>query len=241
MVKSSLSKKIIIGTIIILSFLVACKKEEVSKEETVPEIKTIEFGKQDGKPITWQIVAENYRERILVSEYIIDAIPYDENDTPTEWQKSSLYDYLNSDFVNESFNKEEREKLISVNDEDDGVVTLLSLDNLIDLYGEIHYVTPNYYNNQDLFEANVAIIAKPNEKAKYNEIEIFDNEVYAGIMRHEKPDERYEFANGASPYWVLDRVDDSINVHYVMPTGYIGDMEQNREYIGVRPVIRIVR
>jgi hypothetical protein len=207
------------------------------------------FGTQDGKPIVWQIISEDYRERILLSESILDTMPYNETNDTADWKESTLFDYLNSDFVNEHFDEKERETLLPVNDdeEDPGVVTMLSISNLIDLYGDIYYADGTFYNNTDEFNANAGMVAKPLDRALHNDIEIFDNEVFAGLVGNGKFDERFNFANGNSPYWVLDKVDNEEKgiegnfVYYVMPMGYIDYMEPSRLYIGIRPVIRIKR
>ncbi|MBO6134274.1 MAG: hypothetical protein J6O09_00640 [Lachnospiraceae bacterium] len=222
----------------ILSFtlffiLFSCAPKEGDK-------KTIKFGKQDGVSLEWEILREDYMERVLLCKNVVDAIPYNTGEAGLEWQDTTLYDYLNSDFVNEHFDEKEREVLLPINDNDDGVVTMLSTDNLIDMYETICIGDYEYYN-ADTFNANVDIVAKPLDRALQNEVEIYDNEVFAEIMHQDKIDERYEFANGCVSYWLLDRDEESQLIYYVMPTGYVSTIEENREYIGVRPVIRIKR
>ncbi len=237
MIKLFYKKKFVLGivTLLIVSVMSSCSGPKDISE------KTVEFGTQDGKPIKWQVIAENYSEQVLLSEDILDTMPYNDNDEIASWSETTLYDYLNSDFVNEYFTKEERDKLMFINDEDQGVVTMLSINNLIDMHGEIHYGNFDYYNDKGRELANLNIIAKPNDRALYNEIEVYNNQVFALVMGKKKPVKSFEFAEGASPYWLLDRADDGVNVYYVLPTGFIGETEQNRMYIGIRPVIRIKR
>ncbi len=199
---------------------------------------TVELGTLDGKPITWYIIISDDEHQILMSKYIIDTKPYNEENVKVEWSDSTLYDYLNSDFFNECFNKEEQEKILFINEEDDARVTMPSLNNLIDLYGEIFYMPNSYYGDPNSFDCNPLIIAKPTARATYNEIEVFDNETFAEIMQTDL-DSRYNFANGAATYWVLDTDEESNDAYYVSATGFINHLPPNTMYIGFRPIIRI--
>lgn len=199
----------------------------------------IVFGHQKDKPITWYNIYEDADTKILLSEKILDVRKYNEKDEKIDWDKSTLYDYLNSDFVNDYFTSDEKEKMVFTNDIDSDLVTMLTIDNLLDLYGDMNYVKDGYYGDKEFFAANDKIVAKPEELALYNEIDVFDNETMAAIMRTDI-DERYDFANGCAGYWLLNQVDDeSSNVFYVTATGYIGNTTANTDYIGFRPIIRI--
>lgn len=211
----------------------------VSASINTSKFRTINFGKQDGSPISWYVISDDDDGyQLLVTEKIIDTIQFNTEDVKVEWSNSTLYDYLNSDFINECFSSEEQSKIVYVNDIDDAKVTMLSLNNLIDLYGRIFYIPDEFYGVKDYFEANKDIIAKPNEKAIKNSIEIYENATYAELNGTEI-DNRYDFANGHSPYWLINTADDTSDVFLVDPTGYITYLEPNRNYIGVRPVIRI--
>ena len=198
----------------------------------------VEFGTQDGEPLYWYIIENGENYYVLLSADIVDTMKYNDSDDKVEWFDTTLYDYLNSDFVNEHFDADDRERLMFISDVDPGVVTMPSINNLIDLYENISYAPPYYYNQKD-FYANKYIVAKPLKRALYNEIEIFDNEMFANLMQEDTVDTRYDFANGCSSYWLLDNYEDTANICYVLPTGYIGDIEPSRNYIGIRPMIRI--
>ena len=169
---------------------------------------------------------------------MLDVKKYNEKNEKLDWDKTSLYEYLNSDFVNEYFTKEEREKMLFTNDVNDDLVTMLSINNLLDLYGDMNYMQDGYYGNTEFFEANVSITAKPAELALFNEIDVFDNETMSFIMQKDL-DQRYDFANGNVGYWILNQVDDVSNAFYVTSTGYIGNTSVDTDYIGIRPIIRI--
>lgn len=198
----------------------------------------VDFGRQNGKPVTWLVISEDDEGKILLSENILDVKKYNEKYEKIDWDKTTLYEYLNSDFVNEYFSKEERDQMIFTNDVDNDLVTMLSINNLLDLYGDMNYMKDGYYGDPNFFEANKNIVAKPEELAIYNEIDVFDNETMAQIMRTDI-DNRYDFANGCAGYWILNQVDDTPNAFLVSATGYIDNMPIDTDYIGIRPVIRI--
>ena len=205
---------------------------------TACSYKKIDFGRQNDKPVTWLIISEDEDSQILLSEKVLDVKKYNEKNEKLDWDKTSLYEYLNSDFVNEYFTKEEREKMLFTNDVNDDLVTMLSINNLLDLYGDMNYMQDGYYGNTEFFEANVSITAKPAELALFNEIDVFDNETMSFIMQKDL-DKRYDFANGNVGYWILNQVDDVSNAFYVTSTGYIGNTSVDTDYIGIRPIIRI--
>ena len=210
----------------------------VSASVNTSKFRTIDLGKLDGRPISWYVIDDSDEYLLLLSEKIIDTMPFHNGDTRVEWTNSTLYDYLNSDFINECFSSEEQDRLVFINDSDNAKVTMLSLNNLIDLYGRIYYIPEEFYGIKDYFEANKDMIALPSKRAIENDIEIYDNATFAEIMGQDV-DERYDFANGHSAYWVINTAEESNDVFFVTATGYIDYLEPSRNYIGVRPVIRV--
>lgn len=198
----------------------------------------IDFGTQSGKPISWYIVDDDDNYYVLLSEKVLDVKKFDDKEKVASYMESTLYDYLNTDFINSTFSKEEREKLVFVNDTDNCMVTLPSIDNLLDLYGKMNYVKDGYYGAKDYFEANKDIIAKPTQVAIDNDIDVFDNKVFAEILQTDV-DERYEFANGSVAYWILNVDEDTGYSLNVTATGYVAFNDANTDYIGIRPIIRI--
>ena len=198
----------------------------------------IDFGKQNGKPVTWLTIFEDDDTKVLLSEKILDVKKYNDKEAKIDWDKTTLYEYLNSDFVNQYFSKEEKEKLAYTNDLDNDYVTMLSINNLLDLFGGMNYLKDGYYGDKEFFAANDKAIAKPAELAQYNEIDVFDSEVMAKVMGTEI-DHRYDFANGCAGYWILNKPEDSVTAFFVTATGYVDETPVNTDYIGIRPIIRI--
>ena len=162
---------------------------------------------------------------------------YNETNTKMNFENTTLYDYLNSDFINEYFSKEEKEKLAFINFDNNTLVTLPTTDNLIDLFGSLNYIKTGFYGDNSFFSPNKNILAYPLEKAINNDIDPYDNVTFSNYERKDV-DPRYEYANGAVPYWLLNQNEDG-TVCYVTSTGYIGVTEANTGYIGIRPIIKI--
>ena len=202
------------------------------------EYSRMDFGTQSGKPISWFIVGDDGDHIVLMSEKVLDVKKMDSKEKVPAYTESELFDYLNTDFVNATFSSEDKKKIVFVNDKDNCMVTLPSLDNLLDLYGDMNYVKDGYYGVKDYFAANKKIIAKPTQVAVDNDIDVFDNKVFAEILQTEV-DDRYEFANGSVPYWILNVDEETGYSLNVTSTGYVALNDANTNYIGIRPIIRI--
>lgn len=199
--------------------------------------KKMKFGTQAGKPISWYVIYEDDEHKILFSEKVLDAIEYNKYDTDVDWGNSTLHEYLNSDFVNDYFSDDEREQMVFTNDVDYDLVTMATANNIRELFGEIYYLEDGYYGDKDFYAANKKIIAKPTETAINNDIYPFDNKTVAEIEQ-KQVDKRYNFANGAVPYWLLDQ-NEKGQVYTVTATGYVEEIDKETPYIGIRPIIRI--
>ena len=59
-------------------------------------------------PIEWRILNKNSNSLLVISEYGLDAKPFDRHIYTADWNKCSLKQWLNSDFYNKAFNSEEK-------------------------------------------------------------------------------------------------------------------------------------
>ena len=60
----------------------------------------VQFGEIAYEPLEWLVLASDGTRKVLLSRYILDALPYDEaGGTDTSWAGCSLRAYLNSDFM----------------------------------------------------------------------------------------------------------------------------------------------
>ncbi len=69
---------------------------------------------QPQSPITWRVLANEGGRALLISERGLDVKPYNEKQTRVTWEKSTLRQWLNSEFLNMAFTAEERALIIQV-------------------------------------------------------------------------------------------------------------------------------
>lgn len=97
------------------------KVESSSQEEDKdPEYKvgeTIEFGNypqdKDGteKPIEWIVMKKEGNQVLLLSKYVLDAKPYNEELEEVTWETSDIRQWLNNEFYTTAFNKAEKARI----------------------------------------------------------------------------------------------------------------------------------
>lgn len=73
------------------------------------------------EPIEWEVLAVDGDNVLLISRYILDCVPYNEEKMNVTWETSSLRRWLNSDFYNIAFSSKEQERI--------QIVTLVNEDN----------------------------------------------------------------------------------------------------------------
>ncbi len=90
------------------------------KKDNNPDYKigeTIEFGNypqdKDGteKPIEWIVMKNEGNQVLLLSKYVLDAKPYNEEWEGVTWQTSDIRQWLNNEFYTTAFNKSEKAKI----------------------------------------------------------------------------------------------------------------------------------
>ena len=73
----------------------------------------IDFGIYKGEPIKWRVLKQDEKTLLLITDRIIDTVPYNVNEkTDTTWEKSSLRKWLNNEFFNSAFSYEEKMDII---------------------------------------------------------------------------------------------------------------------------------
>ena len=125
---------IIIGILILLGIAGAfAYNKSVSKKGTTAKVEsssqkkdknpdykigeTIEFGnypqEEDGteKPIEWIVMKNEGNQVLLLSKYVLDAKPYNEELEEVTWETSDIRQWLNNEFYTTAFNKTEKAKI----------------------------------------------------------------------------------------------------------------------------------
>ena len=67
--------------------------------------------------IEWVVLEVRDEKALLISKYILDAMPYEKNGTSaiTDWVHCSLREWLNGDFLNTAFTTEEQAAILTTN------------------------------------------------------------------------------------------------------------------------------
>lgn len=121
----------IIGSVILFSLILSFvifefySKSEVDRESSSQNVSqtnipikvgdVVHFGNYylnndlDKEPISWKVLDINNNKVLLLTEYGIDAMPYNHAFENTTWATSSLRHWLNKEFLQIAFTKEEQE------------------------------------------------------------------------------------------------------------------------------------
>ena len=63
------------------------------------------------EPIEWIVLAREDNKALLISKYALDCKPYNTENTGISWETCSLRKWLNNEFLNTAFSKDEQEKI----------------------------------------------------------------------------------------------------------------------------------
>ena len=67
---------------------------------------------ENGKePIEWVILDENENGKLLVSRYVLDCVPYNQEYADVTWETCTLRSWLNEDFVRVAFSEDEQTRI----------------------------------------------------------------------------------------------------------------------------------
>lgn len=66
------------------------------------------YGTYGGEDISWIVLDVVDGKALLLSEYVLDCVPYNEDDVGCTWSNCSLRTWLNDNFLNDAFTKEEQ-------------------------------------------------------------------------------------------------------------------------------------
>lgn len=241
-----------------LDSIISMKKPiEYSNDTNFEDFNTIFFGhyendndSNNGKePIEWIILENQDDKLLLLSKYIIDAVKYNDQNRNVDFYNSSIRNWLNTTFYNESFDDEERNAIIrrhcsneninedtilrnkGVSDEcksSDDLVSLISYREIIKYFGKIDNKQNDQFHNRK-------ILAKATPFART------EKDMYGTAIDIEKSSVWYK---GCSPYWLRSTF--SISNASFTNLASIVDLDGTVSYkinndlsIGLRPIIQI--
>ena len=71
------------------------------------------YGSYQGEPVEWRVLDKKDGEILLLSEYGLDILPFDDSGSGSIiWENSSIRNWLNNEFYNSTFSKEEQENIL---------------------------------------------------------------------------------------------------------------------------------
>ena len=75
---------------------------------------TVVFGNYKGNPLRWKVLAKEGRKFLLLSEDVIDHIPFHFERSEATWSNCSLRSWLNRQFMEEAFTLQERMSILLI-------------------------------------------------------------------------------------------------------------------------------
>ena len=107
---------IVLGMIgLCIGFSGCGKSKDTAAESTVPLEKGehITYGSYQGEAIEWRVLDKKDDEVLLLSEYGLDAQPFDTSGKDRVlWKDSTIRKWLNDDFYNSAFSEDEKKNIV---------------------------------------------------------------------------------------------------------------------------------
>lgn len=177
------------------------------------------------EPIKWQIVDISNGNALLVSNYILDNIEYNESEgiygngdsESNPWAQSYVYSWLNKDFLQTAFSEDEKKHIVDTTDYSDtdeqgafigeqiGSVFLLSYDEAVKYY-ELNNVTySNYKDEEEQYSYSEKLLCKATPyavKDRNIDSEIFTEDVLNDLTGKGFIYDSSIVGNEYSAYWL---------------------------------------
>ncbi len=74
---------------------------------------TVSYGQWDGRPISWRVLEQRGKLRLLHAEELLTQRAYNEQRVLMSWKACSLRAWLNHDFPEAAFDRDERSQLVA--------------------------------------------------------------------------------------------------------------------------------
>lgn len=121
------------------------------------------------EPIIWKVIEVDGDEAVLIADKVIDCQPYNEGGGEIKWEDASVRAYLNDEFLNNAFDKNERKTIVESkvkNYSSNFGYPMTEEENPDKVYGE----TTDYVYLSSLYEMDTYIFDNPyieDEEDKY--------------------------------------------------------------------------
>lgn len=182
------------------------------------------------KPIKWRVLSidQDNGTAILMADEALDCKPYNDADEKTTWEKCSLRQWLNNDFYNNAFSKDEQDYIEDTIQDDQSTLYAEAGNNTVDkvyLLSQSDASNSAFGFNENYGSSSVERKAKATDYARMKGMSRFKNDDCENVCY----------------WWLRTRGFYSDAASYVSPWGEIDSIGSsvNDNNVGVRPVIRV--
>ena len=226
--------------------------EKSDREETY-----ITFGRYEqdndtsngAEPIEWQVLSVKDGKALIISRYVLDIKPYNDEQAAVYWESCSLRKWVNDQFFPEAFSEGEQNIILTTNNKNEDPQKLKTYNNtddkvfLLSVAEVEQYAT---YEREYLAEKSVALMTTPTEYAKQIALAAGQKKV-AELGRGNAEDFAGFSEEGNITFWLRDANYTYGAACYLNRYGYFGwDHEgqqvcedSNDEMFGFRPAMWI--
>ena len=211
----------------------------------------------DFTPIEWRILARSDNEILVISEKLIDSLPYNEDGKEVHWVDSDIRKWLNNDFYNSAFNVYEKSAIKKSCCTGNGAYVVVDYEKNEYDYKEVgcgdtedHVFLLNVQETRMYFidESNIGLlfnekrVAQQTEYAAKKDLALLNGET----ANKKKSSKQKSFVGRDSEWWLRNRglggmsfaayVDStgSVRSHGAKTHGSLGGITH-----GIRPAVRI--
>lgn len=88
---------------------------DYAENALIDHMDTITFGlDSDSEPIEWIVLEKEGNKALLLSRFLLKERRYNDEDKEITWENCTLREWLNSDFMNQTFSKKERNSILTI-------------------------------------------------------------------------------------------------------------------------------
>lgn len=170
--------------------------------------------------IGWIVLAKEEGKLLLLSEYALTGMPYNDEDTDVTWDTCTLRTWLNSDFFNAAFGNDEQSMILAT---------------------EIPVDVSHYWNNEEVAgsdtQDNIFILGY----TEAEELLTYPDTCLCEVTAYAKEQGAYASRDGCCNWW-LRGPGDNPNLRTASNVTVDGSInasgfEVNTDYVGVRPAM----
>ena len=174
----------------------------------------VTYGTYGGGEVSWIVLDIKGDQVLVISEYVLDCVPYNEKKTNVTWETCTLRSWLNNDFLNTAFTEDEQ--------------SIIALSTVKAELNPEHDTHPGNNTQDRIFVLSV------NEAESYFGSNL--GKCPATIYAVENGADTFQ---GKSYWWLRSPGSNHKNATLVMSGGNCASFSVNKDDVGVRPAMWI--